>query len=77
MFAAELQGSASVLLLDLWEVRLGGYHHARRLAVHEILLRGRRSECGPSGVKGPSVGPPGASGISYNKLVTSQVGLST
>jgi hypothetical protein len=41
------------------------------------LLRGRRSECGPSGVKGPSVGPPGASGISYNKLVTSQVGLST
>ena len=52
VFAAELQRSAAVLLLDLRQVGLGGDHHAGRLAVHEILLRGeRRSECGSSGIK--------------------------
>lgn len=36
---AELQRRAAVQLLDLGQVRLGGDHHARRLAVHEVLLR--------------------------------------
>lgn len=35
---AELQRSAAVRLLDLGQVRLGSDHHARSLAVHEVLL---------------------------------------
>jgi len=50
VFAAELQRRAAVQLLDLRQVGLGRDHHARRLAVHEVLLlSGRRSEGGRSG----------------------------
>lgn len=35
---AELQRGAAVHLLDLGQVRLGSDHHARSLAVHEVLL---------------------------------------
>lgn len=34
----ELQRTAAVELFRLGQVRLGRYHHARDLAVHEVLL---------------------------------------
>lgn len=36
---AELQRTATVHLFQLRQVGLGCDHHARRLAVHEVLLR--------------------------------------
>lgn len=38
VLAAEVQRGQTVVLARLVQVRLGGDHHARRLAVHEVLL---------------------------------------
>ena len=38
MFVAELCGVHPVVLLDLWEVGLGGHQHTGDAAVHVVLL---------------------------------------
>lgn len=38
VFPAEVMRRQAVVLPHLVQVRLGGYHHTRRLAVYEVLL---------------------------------------
>lgn len=45
VFPAEVMRRQAVVLPHLVQVRLGGYHHTRRLAVYEVLLPNTRTPC--------------------------------